>query len=42
MWGESGGRVYSTAMAVLALEVYYRYAGRGETADWFETNVAAP
>ncbi len=24
-WGSSGGRVYATAMAVLSLEVYYRY-----------------
>ena len=25
VWGGYGGRVYSTAMAVLSLEVYYRY-----------------
>jgi len=24
-WGDSGGRVYTTAMAALTLEVYYRY-----------------
>ena len=25
-WGESGGRVYTTALGVLTLEVYYRYS----------------
>ncbi len=25
-WGSSGGRIYSTALAILTLEVYYRYA----------------
>jgi hypothetical protein len=25
-WGEEGGRVYSTALCALMLEVYYRYA----------------
>jgi len=25
-WGSRGGRVYATAMAILCLEVYYRYA----------------
>jgi hypothetical protein len=25
-WGEEGGRVYSTAICTLILEVYYRYA----------------
>ena len=25
-WGMQGGRIYSTALAVLTLEVYYRYA----------------
>ncbi|MGK0201015.1 MAG: hypothetical protein ACI89X_001425 [Planctomycetota bacterium] len=26
VWGEQGGRVYSTAMSVLSLESYYRYS----------------
>jgi hypothetical protein len=26
VWGESGGRVYSTALMVLTLEAYYRYS----------------
>jgi hypothetical protein len=25
VWGEDGGRVYSTAILVLTLEAYYRY-----------------
>ena len=40
-WGKTGGRIYSTALAVLTLEVYYRYAGRDETLDWFEINATA-
>jgi hypothetical protein len=25
-WGESGGRVYTTALSILTLEVYYRFS----------------
>ena len=25
-WGEEGGRVYSTAIMALCMEVYYRYS----------------
>jgi hypothetical protein len=31
-WGATGGRVYSTALAALTLEVYYRYANLSEGA----------
>jgi hypothetical protein len=24
-WGDSGGRIYSTALMILSLEVFYRY-----------------
>jgi hypothetical protein len=26
VWGEDGGRVYSTAMLALTVQAYYRYA----------------
>jgi hypothetical protein len=29
-WGGTGGRIYTTALAVLTLEAYYRYAARNE------------
>jgi hypothetical protein len=38
-WGIKGGRIYSTALAVLTLEVYYRFqriAGQPEKAEFFE------
>jgi hypothetical protein len=38
-YGSQGGRVYSTALAVLTLEVYYRFqriAGQPEKAKFFE------
>lgn len=31
-WGPQGGRIYSTALAALTLEVYYRYASLSEAA----------
>ncbi|REJ67174.1 MAG: hypothetical protein DWQ31_12115 [Planctomycetota bacterium] len=31
VWGGHGGRAYTTAMATLCLEVYYRYAPTGES-----------
>jgi hypothetical protein len=33
VWGGYGGRVYSTAMAAMCLEVYYRY-GSGAVSPW--------
>ena len=29
-WGRQGGRIYSTALAILTLEVYYRYTPQNE------------
>ena len=34
-WGSTGGRIYTTALAALTLEVYYRYASHVETTDSF-------
>jgi len=30
VWGAKGGRIYSTALAILTLEVYYRYASEND------------
>jgi len=40
-WGRAGGRIYTTALAVLTLEVYYRYASHQEAAEAFEGTVTA-
>ena len=32
-WGDTGGRIYTTALAVLTLEVYYRFAQERLVAD---------
>jgi hypothetical protein len=37
VWGGYGGRVYTTAMAAMCLEVYYRYAPAAERARWTAT-----
>ena len=39
MYSQQGGRIYSTALAVLTLEVYYRFqrvAGQPENEKFFE------
>jgi uncharacterized protein YfaP (DUF2135 family) len=35
-WGRTGGRIYTTALAVLTLEVYYRYASHEEATEAFQ------
>lgn len=40
-WGSKGGRVYSTALATLALEVYYRYATESDS-DSVVTTIEMP
>ncbi len=34
-WGNEGGRIYTTALAVLTLEVYYRYAAESQRGGGF-------
>jgi hypothetical protein len=36
-WGGYGGRVYTTAMAAMCLEVYYRYAPANPRGQWTAT-----
>ena len=40
-WGGQGGRIYTTALAALTLEVYYRYASHIEAEDAFQDTVTA-
>jgi hypothetical protein len=37
VWGGYGGRVYTTAVAALSLEVYYRYAPAPADDPWMAT-----
>jgi len=40
-WGSQGGRIYTTALAVLTLEVYYRYASEDLATGVFALDAAA-
>jgi hypothetical protein len=41
LWGGYGGRVYTTAMAAMCLEVYYRYAP-SRAGYWMATRPTVP
>ena len=41
-WGERGGRIYTTALAILTLETYYRYTKGQEIDEQYETVVVSP
>jgi len=41
-WGDRGGRVYTTALAILTLETYYRYTKHEEIGEQHELVVVSP
>ena len=41
-WGDRGGRIYTTALAILTLETYYRYTPQRERTGVIEFDVLVP